>query len=428
MTLLVISPDYASHLLPLATLATEWKRRGERVVVATGPSTAHIVASFGFEHVELSLGRGSNPGVIRAKQQVAAESDSLLGFFAATRDGMVPTLTYQAEQRLTDLMWQPVEKAREVQRIVAEVAPTAIIVDHLAYSARLGLETAGTHYADIVLGHPSALPVGGEVYGFPPAWPAAFAPGAGDLAVLRELCERVSAHFTQEWNAAAAQLAPTLPPVSDAFATHGPVVLYNYPAPLADARREDSLPPHAYLGSALRDEAADAQVDAWLETAGDFVYVSFGSFLSVRDDVLRVVADGIRQAGFTAAIATGSTPPEALGELPPGWLLREYLPQVRLLGRAAAAVNHGGNNSVTESAANGVPMIVLPFSTDQFAGAAAIEQMGAGVSFDPNRVTADEIAEALATLVADGATPVLKQISAAEREKPGPARAFAALS
>ena len=39
MTLLVISPDYASHLLPLATLATAWRDAGERVVVATGPAT-----------------------------------------------------------------------------------------------------------------------------------------------------------------------------------------------------------------------------------------------------------------------------------------------------------------------------------------------------------------------------------------------------
>jgi hypothetical protein len=36
MTLLVISPDYASHLLPLATLATSWRDAGERVVVASG--------------------------------------------------------------------------------------------------------------------------------------------------------------------------------------------------------------------------------------------------------------------------------------------------------------------------------------------------------------------------------------------------------
>ena len=48
MTLLVISPDYASHLLPLATLATSWRDAGDRVVVATGQATRRIVDSFGY--------------------------------------------------------------------------------------------------------------------------------------------------------------------------------------------------------------------------------------------------------------------------------------------------------------------------------------------------------------------------------------------
>ncbi|HEY4991153.1 MAG TPA: hypothetical protein VII33_03625 [Nakamurella sp.] len=48
MTLLVISPDYASHLLPLAALATAWRDAGDRVVVATGPATTAIVDSFGY--------------------------------------------------------------------------------------------------------------------------------------------------------------------------------------------------------------------------------------------------------------------------------------------------------------------------------------------------------------------------------------------
>ena len=109
MTLLVISPDYASHLLPLATLATAWRDAGESVVVATGPATADIVAGFGFDRADLVLGRGSNPGVIRAEQQPPGEDDALRGFFDATRHGMVATLRYQAEARRTDLLWEPAD-------------------------------------------------------------------------------------------------------------------------------------------------------------------------------------------------------------------------------------------------------------------------------------------------------------------------------
>ena len=98
MTLLIISPDYASHLLPLATLGTAWRDAGERVVVATGPATASIVESFGFERVNLQLGKGSNPGVIRAEDQPRGEDDALRGFFDATRQGMIATLAFQPER------------------------------------------------------------------------------------------------------------------------------------------------------------------------------------------------------------------------------------------------------------------------------------------------------------------------------------------
>ena len=428
MTLLVISPDYASHLLPLATLATAWRDAGERVVVATGTATAPIVADFGLERVDLPLGRGANAGVMRTREQQTAEAASLERFFDATRRGMIPTLMYQARERLTDLMWRPEERARATLEAVDRVRPDAILVDHLAFSARLALHTARIAYADVVLGHPTALPVAGEVYGYPPAWPRAFDPDPTELADLRTLCAEVSDRFAHEWNTAARTLDPRAAEVADAFALHGDVVLYNYPALLADDGR--MLPPHVFLGSARREERHDPEVDEFLRDVTPFVYVSFGSFLSVRGDVLARVAAAIARTGLRAAIALGSTPASELGRVPHDWLVREYLPQVRLLGGAAAAVTHGGNNSVTEAVGQGVPLLVLPFSTDQFAGAAAIERGGTGLALAPNTATADELADAVA-LLADpawpGREPLLTE-AAAQHERPGATLAFAALA
>lgn len=422
MTLLIISPDYASHLYPLATLGTAWRDAGERVVVATGPATASIVEEFGFERIDLQLGRGSNPGVIRAEEQPTGEDDALRGFFDATRRGAVETLAFQATARLSDLMWDPVRVARRVQAVVAEVAPHAILVDHLAFSARLALTAARIRYADVVLGHPSALPVGDEVYGFPPAWPEGF-PRA-DLGPLLELCQRVGASFTREWNDALAELAPGSPASADAFAEHGEPLLYNYPGELSDPARTAQLPPHAFLGSAVRDEPRDPSVDAWLAASDEpFVYVSFGSFLSVRDDVLQRVAAALETRGIRVALAVGSADRASLGDLPPTWLVREFLPQVALLEEAAAAVTHGGNNSITEAMTFGVPLVVLPFSTDQFAGAAAVEAAGFGVVLPPNTATVDELANAV-----DAALGIpreaLEALSASLRQTPGAVRAY----
>jgi len=428
VTLLIISPDYASHLLPLATLGTAWRDAGERVVVATGTATASIVESFGFERVHVQLGKGSNPGTIRAEEQPAGEDDALRGFFDATRLGMIETLTFQATARLSDLMWEPVRAARDVQAVVERIQPDAIIIDHLAFSARLALVAAGVSYADVVLGHPSALPVGDEVYGYPPTWPAAFTPSAEQLAELHDLCEKVSASFTTEWNTALRELAPDVLASTNAFAEHGELLLLNYPAELSPPERTAQLPAHEFLGSAVRDEPADEQVDGWLASSDEpFVYVSFGSFLSVRSDVLERVASALKAAGVRAAIATGSTDAEALGPVPEGWLVRGFLPQVTLLRRAAAAVTHGGNNSVTEAMTCGVPLVVLPFSTDQFAGAEAIERSGFGVALAPNTASVDELRAAIVTVL-EQSRAGLTALADALTQTPGRARARSALA
>lgn len=428
MTLLIICPDYASHLLPLATLGTAWRDAGQRVVVATGPATAPIVESFGFERVHLQLGKGSNPGVIRAEDQPKGEDDALRGFFDATRRGMIDTLAFQAEARLSDFMWEPVRVGREVLLVVESVAPDAIIVDHLAFSSRLALDAAGVSYADVLVGHPSALPLPGEVYGFPPAWPAAFQPGPAELERLRELCDRVSKSFTAEWNAALAELNPQASPSPSAFAEHGELLMLNYPEELADEARRRALPRHVFLGSSVREEVPDDEVDRWLAASDEpFVYVSFGSFLSVRSDVTARLVRALESLGLRAALALGSGSRDELGELPSGWLVREFLPQVRLLAGAAAAVTHGGNNSVTEAMTFGVPLVVLPFSTDQFAGAEAIEREGFGFALAPNEATVAELAEAIGAALALPRDR-FEALSASLGQRTGSERAFRALS
>jgi UDP:flavonoid glycosyltransferase YjiC (YdhE family) len=428
VTLLVVSPDYASHLLPLATLATAWREAGERVVVASGPATAEIARSFGFEHREVALARGSNPGIARPEEQPPGEDASLRGFFAVTRRGMVATLEYQARERLTDLLWEPVSTGHRVLDAVEAVGPSEVLVDHLAFSARIALSAAGVPHGDVVLGHPSALPLAGERYGYPSAWPAAFAPDPAALERLRTLCDRVTRRFTDEWNAAlVAQGSDRL--AEDAFAEHGDRVLFNYPAPLAADR---PVPPGSvFLGAAVREEPPDDEVDDWL-AAGDrpFVYVSFGSFLSARTDVLARTAQALADAGLLAAVATGSADPAALGPLPHDWLVRAFLPQVRLLARASAAVTHGGNNSVTEALAFGVPLVVLPFSTDQFAGAAALEAQGLAEVLDPNAATAEELAWAIgrALAPAEARRRALDDLARSLRAEPGPQRAYRALT
>jgi hypothetical protein len=432
MTVLVISPDYASHLLPLATLATAWQQAGEPVVVATGAANAALVDQFGYQRVDLRLGRGSNPGIIKVDDQPRGEDDNLRAFFAATRRGMIDTLRYQADARRNDLLWNPVASARRVIEIVEAIGPQQILVDHLAFGATLGLRAAGIAYTDVVLGHPTALPVGDELYGGLPAWPSCFAPGVAELDELHGLCREVTAQFTDDWNHAARQVHAGAAAVDDAFRVHGDQVMFNYPDELHDRTRtaqvHAEMPGATFLGASVRDDDPPADVARWLDGAGGrpVVYVGFGSFLSARGDVLATVAGALRRMDVDVMLATGSTAPSELGELPERWLVRPYLPQVSCLARADVAITHGGNNSVTESLYHGVPMVVLPFSTDQFAGAAAIERHGSGRVLAPNELHPTALAAAVAEVLHGPHGASAGALGQRLRAQPGPQAARAA--
>ncbi len=431
MKLLVVSPDYASHMEPILQIAAEWQRSAGPVVVATGTAVRANVERRGLAWTELRLGRGSNGGVIRADEQPAGEDDHLREFFAATRVGAVATLRYQAAARRQDLLFEPHRIMIELAAIVAEVQPDRVLVDHVAFGARLALHALGITPATIVLGHPTALPAPGELYGLPPTWPTRMQPDADELAELVRTCADSTADLTRDSNAMLDDAAADQPRLDDLTSLAGRPTIYMYPSALHDPTRP--LPTGAVSIGTLRTSAAPATAADAPDVAlsmgeGPLVLVAFGTFLSARDDVLRVAVQAAHLGGWRLALATGSTDVAALGPLPARALVQEYLPQVALLEHADVLITHGGNNSVTEACAAGVPMIVLPMSTDQFAGAAAIERAGIGIALDPNTVTAEQLRDAVLTITSDQTSERIAAVADSVRLDGGPTAAVHAIA
>ena len=163
-------------------------------------------------------------------------------------------------------------------------------------------------------------------------------------------------------------------------------------------------------------------MQAWLDSIGDrpFVYVSFGTFLSERVDVMRRVLEAVRDLDHIAAVSTGSASAGDLGPCPDRWLVAATLPQVALLARAESVVTHGGNGTVTEALAAGRPMVVLPFSTDQFETAADLERTGLGMPLDPNIATPTDLARAITATLAGPIRRRANTLATELRARPGP--------
>jgi UDP:flavonoid glycosyltransferase YjiC (YdhE family) len=76
-------------------------------------------------------------------------------------------------------------------------------------------------------------------------------------------------------------------------------------------------------------------------------------------------------------------------------LVRPYVPQVELLSRAAAVVSHGGHNTVCETLAHGLPLVVAPIRDDQPIVAQQVTDAGAGVRVKFGRVRAADLQTAV---------------------------------
>jgi len=390
-TLLVISPDYASHYGPLAVIARTVQQSGRRVVIATGHSLRSRVEAEGFEWRELNLAASSNSGVVDI-------DPSIKRFLAATQQGALETIKYQAMQRQVDLMWEPEQVVCAITTLYRDIEPDEVLVDHVSFASTLAMSAIAESFITLVPGHPSQLPLGDERYGIPAQWPVCLHPDAKKLSDVEALADAVSATFTGKWNTVLASIAPERPLIADAFRVYGKRVLYNSVSSFHHPLRSANLPAdHRFVGPLVREEALPESLMSWRVKKNDHpqIYVALGTFLSHRTDVLIAIAQALRKIGVRAAIAIGSMEKEQLGSVPDDWIISRELPQVAMLKYADLAIHHGGNNSVQECLGAGVRQLILPFSTDQFANAADLERVNVAAILDPNEISTSQLIEAI---------------------------------
>ncbi|MEE1055633.1 MAG: macrolide family glycosyltransferase [Acutalibacteraceae bacterium] len=100
------------------------------------------------------------------------------------------------------------------------------------------------------------------------------------------------------------------------------------------------------------------------------------------------------------------------GELPKNISIFSYVDQIAVLQQADVFVSHCGMNSVNESIYFGVPLIMLPQTSEQGGVAERVHQLGAGIKLDKsdttsilgaiNKVFADSIYRQNATILSEG--------------------------
>jgi len=160
------------------------------------------------------------------------------------------------------------------------------------------------------------------------------------------------------------------------------------------------LPPTVrYVGPVLwQPRMAPPAWLAALSARRPTVYVTMGSSGDRR--LFETAVQAFANTEYQVLMTTGPVG-LAAQELPSNVFLAPYAPGAALMARADVCVNHGGNGTIYQALAAGVPVVGVPTHADQQVQLQLCERSGAGLCLPESRLGAAALRQAVEAVRAD---------------------------
>lgn len=126
------------------------------------------------------------------------------------------------------------------------------------------------------------------------------------------------------------------------------------------------------------------------------IYVSMGSVLNKNTAFFRACVEALGGLEADVTISADILPPK---ELPQNITIHPWVDQMAVLAESDLFLTHCGMNSVSESLYMGVPMVLFPQHSEEYAVAIRAEELGAGIRI--KKGTARAIRKAVEQVLAD---------------------------
>ena len=147
----------------------------------------------------------------------------------------------------------------------------------------------------------------------------------------------------------------------------------------------EHLPASFHYVGPLRHERVPHTAFPWARLDGrPLIYASLGTLQNKNARLFECFAEACRELEVQLVIA--GVKEESLGALPENAMAVAYAPQLELLRKASLTLSHGGLNTVLDSLACGVPLLVMPLTYEQPAIAQRVRWVGAGEMLPASRL------------------------------------------
>jgi zeaxanthin glucosyltransferase len=404
-----VAPPLQGHLRPMRAIALALRARGHRT------SFVQIADAAGL------LGAGDDRLIIGSASHPPGSLDAMVGRLGALPPlGAIPDLR-GLRGTLRDLAALTRTLCTEAPEVLRAENVDAIVADQTEAAGGLIARHLRLPYASIA----NALPINPDPDLPPPFTGWTFRPtpfgrwrnrgGYRVSDVVSRTLNREISRWSDRWG---------LPGLASLESCLSPRAQLSQMVAGLDFPRAAMPAGFRYLGP-FRDMAPEPAA----EDGGPLAFVSFGTLQGGRTGLLRAIAVACAGAGLRPLIAHGGRLDQTAQALfPPGTMLRDFVPQRAILPSAAVAITHGGLNTVLDSLAAGVPLVVVPLAFEQAAIARRVAWAGCGIVVRPRggAAMAAAMAQALAQLRADPA--YARRAAAFSREIAGSPGAPAAAS
>ncbi|MBY0199590.1 macrolide family glycosyltransferase [Priestia megaterium] len=119
------------------------------------------------------------------------------------------------------------------------------------------------------------------------------------------------------------------------------------------------------------------------------VFISMGTVFNQQPDLYTTCFKAFQKSKATVVLSVGKqTDIRQFKDIPPNFIVRNYVPQLEILQQADVFITHGGMNSSSEGLYFGVPLVVIPVMGDQPIVANRIEELGAGLQLNRQELDA----------------------------------------
>jgi MGT family glycosyltransferase len=325
---LFVSPPWAGHLYPALAIAAKLRREGHRIgwAVPWRPLVDEVLK--GEEVFALPLSEDAPP----VDRPSARGLESVQAFF---EDFAWP----MARQTFSGLV-----------RAMDGFQPDALVVDHQMPGGALAARASGHPWVTL----------------------------ACSSASIHRIHPNVDAWMTAEMLKLQQELLPKRPAVERPdFSPHGVIVLSV--EALMGGRRERFDAPYHFVGPTHGEGRSELPFPwEWLRPDRHKLLITLGTVnRNLGSQFFSVVCEAM--SGLPEFQAVMVAPEEIAAAAPPNVLVSGHVPQIELLRRVDAVLCHAGHNTVYESLAQGLPLIVSPIRHDQPLVAEQVLAQGAGL-------------------------------------------------